>query len=132
VAKLDLNALAFAVALPLAMAVFGPVLAGSGLRNWFPQLKAPRWQLPMWAFVSVGAVGYVLDAIIAYRLLTVVQQADGRVVALAALLVVMLYNELWNYAFIVRRSTHAGFIGMLAFLAPLAVLQVDLWVYDRP
>jgi translocator protein len=44
----------------------------------------------------------------------------------------MLYNELWNYAFFGLRSTFAGFLGVLAFLAPLAVLQVALTVYDRP
>ena len=129
---LDLTALAVAVALPVGMAVLGTILAGSALKEWFAHLKAPRWQLPMWAFISVGALGYVLDAVILYRLLTDVQDADGRVVALTALVVVMLYNELWNYAFIGRRSTYAGWVGVLAFLPPLAVLQVALAVCDRP
>jgi tryptophan-rich sensory protein len=132
VPTLDLTALAVAVALPIGMAVLGTVLAGSALKDWFAQLKTPRWQLPLWAFIGAGAVGYVLDAVILYRLLTVVHDADGRVVALAALVVVMLYNELWNYAFIGQRSTYAGWVGVLAFLAPLAVLQVALAVYDRP
>jgi tryptophan-rich sensory protein len=114
VPTLDLTALAVAVALPVGMAVLGTILAGSALKEWFAHLKAPRWQLPMWAFISVGALGYVLDAVILYRLLTVVQDADGRVVALTALVVVMLYNELWNYAFIGRRSTYAGWVGRLA------------------
>ena len=128
----DLAALAVAVALPVAMAVLGTILAGSALKEWFAQLKTPRWQLPMWAFISVGGAGYLLDAVILYRLLTLVQDAGGRVVALTALVVVMLYNELWNYAFIGLRSTYAGLVGVLAFLAPLAVLQVALAVYDRP
>jgi tryptophan-rich sensory protein len=117
--------------LPVAMAVLGTILAGSALREWFAQLKTPRWQLPMWAFITVGAVVYVLDAVILYRLLTLVQDADARVVALTALVVVMLYNELWNYAFIGLRSTYAGLVGVLGFLAPLAVLQVALAVYER-
>jgi tryptophan-rich sensory protein len=57
VPTLDLTALAIAVALPVAMAVPGTILAGSALKEWFAQLKSPRWQLPMWAFISVGAVG---------------------------------------------------------------------------
>ncbi len=114
------------------MAVLGTLLAGSALKEWFVRLNTPRWQLPMWAFISTGVVGYVLDGVILYRLLTVLQDAGGRVVALTALIVVMLYNELWNYAFIGLRSTYAGLVGVLAFLAPLTVLQVALAVYDRP
>jgi tryptophan-rich sensory protein len=128
----DPVALALAVVLPLGMAVVGTVLAGSALKDWFVHLKGPRWQLPLWAFITVGALGYVLDAVILYRLMAVVDDPGGRVVALTALVVVMLYNELWNYAFIGRRSTYAGWIGVLAFLAPLAILQVALAVYDRP
>src|SRR5437899_2990074 len=79
VPPLDLSALAVAVALPVAMAVLGTLLAGSALKEWFAQLKTPRWHLPMWAFISVGAVGYVLDAVILYRLLTLVQDASARI-----------------------------------------------------
>ena len=128
----DPVALALAVVLPVGMAVFGTVLAGSALKDWFVHLKGPRWQLPLWPFIAVGALGYLLDAVILYRLMTVVDDLGGRVVALTALIVVMLYNEIWNYAFIGRRSTYAGWIGVLAFLAPLAILQVALAVYDRP
>ena len=128
----DAVALVLAVVLPVGMAVLGTVLAGSGLKEWFVQLEGPRWQLPLWAFIGVGALGYVFDAVILYRLMTVVDDLGGRVVALTALVVVMLYNELWNYAFVGRRSTYAGWIGVLAFLAPLAILQVALAVYDRP
>ena len=70
--------------------------------------------------------------LILYRLLAVVQDADGRVVALAALFILLLYNELWNCAFIGQRSSYAGWVGVVAFLAPLAVLQVALAVDDRP
>jgi tryptophan-rich sensory protein len=132
VLTLDLIALAVAVAVPVGMAALGTVLAGSALKDWFVHLKGPRWQLPLWAFIAVGALGYLLDAVILYRLITVVDDPGGRVVALTALVVVMLYNELWNYACIGRRSTYAGWIGVLAFLAPLAILQVALAVYDRP
>jgi translocator protein len=125
-------ALAVAVGLCLVMALLGSLLTGNQLRGWFADLRTPRWQLPLWAFIGVGIVVYVLDAVIAYRLLTVLHDTAARVVALTALVVVMLYNELWNYAFFGLRSTFAGFLGVLAFLAPLAVLQVALTVYDRP
>lgn len=133
VALLILNgpALTATVVLCLAMALLGALLTGNQLTGWFAGLRTPRWQLPLGAFIGVGVVVYALDAVIAYRLLTVVHDPGGRVVALAALVVVMLYNELWNYAFFGLRSTFAGFLGVLAFLAPLAVLQVALAVYER-
>jgi hypothetical protein len=42
----------------------------------------------------------------------------------------MVCNTLWNYALFATRSTLVGFLGLLAFLAPLLVLQVALFVYD--
>jgi tryptophan-rich sensory protein len=38
-------------------------------------------------------------------------------------LLVLAGNELWNAAFFGRRSTKAGFAGILVFLVPLLALQ---------
>ena len=130
-ASLNIAALAIAGGFSLAMALLGALLTGNALTTWFAGLRAPRWQLPLWGFVVVGLAGYALDTIIAYRLLTVVR-GEGRVVTLTGLAVVMLYNELWNYTLFGLRSPFAGFVGVLAFLAPLAILQVALAAYDRP
>ena len=54
-----------------------------------------------------------------------------RIIALKALVVVMLYNELWNYVFFRWQNTFAGFLGVLAFLAPLVILQVTLFLVER-
>ncbi|MDQ2997942.1 MAG: hypothetical protein M3R61_12925, partial [Chloroflexota bacterium] len=51
---------------------------------------------------------------------------------IAAMLILMLYNELWNGAFFRLRSTLVGLVGVLAFLAPLTLVQIALAVYDRP
>ena len=80
-------ALAVAVGLCVAMAVLGSLLTGNQLRGWFTDLRTPRWQLPLWAFIGTGIVVYVLDAIIAYRLLTVLHDTAARVVTLTALVV---------------------------------------------
>jgi tryptophan-rich sensory protein len=42
----------------------------------------------------------------------------------------MVFNALWNYAFFESRNVLVGFLGLLAFLAPLVILQVALFVYD--
>src|SRR6266571_263651 len=93
---LNIPSLLLALALSLAMAVLGGLLTGNQLTRWFATLQKPRLQLPLWAFVSVGIIGYIFDTIIAYRLLTGVPDQTDRIIALMALAVVMLYNELWK------------------------------------
>ena len=124
--------LAYAVRLCTAVAVLEGVLKGSGLRDWYPRLRKPRWQIPLWASVLVGLIVYVIDGFVAYRMLTVVPSAGDRAVALTALVVVMVLCALWNYAFFEYRSTLVGFVGLIGFLGPLLVLQTALFVYDPP
>ena len=122
--------LAYAVGLCAAVAVLEGVLTGSGLKDWYPHLRKPRWRIPLWASVLVGLIVYVIDGFVAYRVLTAVPSAGDRVVALTALVVVMVLNALWNYAFFEYRSTLVGFLGIVGFLGPLLVLQAALFVYD--
>jgi len=46
-------------------------------------------------------------------------------------LLVLAGNELWNAAFLGRRSPRAGFLGVLVFLGPLLALQNSV-ALDRP
>jgi tryptophan-rich sensory protein len=66
----------------------------------------------------------MIDGFVTYRILTVVPSVGDRAVALTALVVVMVLNALWNYAFFEYRSTLVGFLG------PLLVFQTALFVYD--
>ncbi len=127
---LNITALVVAVVVCVAMALLGGLLTGNSLKGWYAGLAKPRWQIPLWAFVAIGLIGYVMDAVILYRLLSFAHDSAGKVIALTAMIVVMLYNELWNYAFFGWRSTLAGFVGIVAFLAPLTILQVILVEYD--
>lgn len=128
---LNVPALLFAVALSLGMAIIGGLLTGNQLTRWFATLCKPRFQLPLWGFVCVGLFGYIVDSIITYRLLTVVPEQIARIIALTALVVVMLYNELWNIVLFRRHNNLAGFLGVLVFLIPFAFLQVTLALVDH-
>ena len=127
---LNVPALLFAVALSLGMAIIGGLLTGNQLTWWFATLHKPPFQLPLWGFVGVGLFGYIVDSVIAYRLLTVGPEQNARTIALTALIVVMLYNELWNIVLFRWHNTLAGFLGVLAFLIPLTILQVALVFVD--
>ncbi|HEV2091808.1 MAG TPA: tryptophan-rich sensory protein [Rubrobacter sp.] len=122
--------LAYAVGLCAAVAVLEGFLTGGGLKDWYPRLRKPRWHIPLWASVAVGLIVYAIDGFVAYRLLTAVPSAGDRAVALAALVVVMVLNALWNYAFFEYRSTLVGFLGITGFVGPLLVLQTALFVYE--
>jgi benzodiazapine receptor len=124
--------LAFSVGLCAAVAVLEGFLTGGGLKDWYPYLRKPRWQIPLWASIAVGLIVYVIDGFVAYRLLTAVPSVGDRAVALTALVVVMVLNALWSYAFFEYRSTLVGFLGIIGFLGPLLVLQMALFVYDLP
>jgi translocator protein len=126
-------AVAASVGICLSVAALEGLLtaaAGDGLKAWYPRLRKPRWHMPLWASGVVAALVYVIDGFVAYRALTAFPSREGSVVALTALVVVMVLNASWNYAFFAYRSTLIGFLGLVGFLGPLVVLQVALFAYD--
>ena len=73
----------------------------------------------------------MLFAVVLYRVLSLVGDARGRAISLGLALGVMLLNEIWNYAFFGLRSTLAGFLGIVVFVALLTALVAVLLRYER-
>ena len=69
-------------------------------------------------FYLVGVLYYILFAVVLYRVLVHAENRRERMRCLALIISVMLLNELWNYGFFGLRSTLAGFLGIVVFLAP--------------
>lgn len=101
-----------------AAAVAGNAFIGKPAMDWFRGLTAPRWQLPLPASMAVGAAYY---GIIGEVLARSIDRRDARSTAWS--LAVLVGNEAWNGAFFGRRSVRAGFLGLCAFIVPLAALQ---------
>jgi translocator protein len=129
---IDPARLAIVVVWTVAMALLGTVLAGDAVKTWYPTLVKGRIEIPIPLFAAVGLVCYVFEAIVAYRLLGLVTEHQAAVVTLFALVVVMLYNELWNGALFRLRSPFAALVALLGFLAPLAILLVGCALVDLP
>jgi tryptophan-rich sensory protein len=107
-----------ASALTGAAAVAGNAFVGKGAMAWFRGLTAPRWQLPLPAFLVVGALYY---GVIGHVLARSIDRRDARSTAWS--LAVLIGNEAWNGVFFGRRSARAGLVGLCAFVVPLAALQ---------
>jgi tryptophan-rich sensory protein len=122
--------LAVSVGVCLGLAVLGNLWVGDALKTWYPRLVKPRWLVPLWGFIVVALAVYVVEGVVLYRLLVHVEPPEGKAVAVTALVVLMVANEAWNYAFFGLRSTLAALVGIVAFLAPLIVLMVALFAYE--
>jgi translocator protein len=120
-----------AVVLPVLFAVFGTVLVGGTGLEWYEGLEKPGFLVPLGIFYLVGALYYVLFALVLYRVLSRVGDTRGRVISLGLTVGVMLFNELWNYAFFGLRSTLAGFLGIVVFLVLLTALVAALLRCER-
>lgn len=99
-------------------AVLGNAFIGRESLEWFTGLRRPAMQLPMWGFYVIGVINYPLMGVVVHR---AVVAEDRRSYRLAV--TVLACGELWNVLLFGRRSPRAGFLGVLAFLLPLGLLQ---------
>lgn len=120
-----------AVAACILFSILGTVFVGGNLGYWYAGLEKPSFLVPLPVFYLVGAVYYVLFAFVLYRVLVHVEDRGAKAICLSLVLLVMLLNEVWNYAFFGLRSTLLGFLGMALFLAPLTALLVALSQHER-
>ena len=121
----SMRALAAVAGPPAAAAVIGNAFVGRESLRWFRELRKPRMQLPLPAFLAVGAVYYAQLGWVLHRARRTEDRGGNRA------LLVLAGNELWNAAFFGGRSPRAGFLGVLAFLGPLLALQKAV-ASDRP
>jgi tryptophan-rich sensory protein len=111
------SAFAITVASTVVAATVGNLLIPKPALAWFRGLSWPRWLVPYPVFIAVGIAYYLMIATVLYRAL---DRSDTSATVWA--LVVIVANEAWNAIFFGLRSTLGGFIGIVAFTAPLAVL----------
>jgi len=127
---MNYRALGWAIALCLVMALTEILLGTKGLA-WYADIEKPTWHLPMSGWALVVILVYLLNGFIAFRLLSVPLRTGERVIGLVSLVIVMLFNSIWTYAFLASENTLVGVLGLIAYLAPLSILQTSLWFYDR-
>jgi tryptophan-rich sensory protein len=120
------STLARSVGSTLAAAVAGNIFVKREDLTWLTELRRPRMQVPLSVSFATGGLYYASIGTVLHRSLV---RGDQQAHRLA--LAVLAGNELWNVAFFGRRSTQAGFLGVLVFSVPVCLLQAAL-VADRP
>ena len=128
---MDWWALATAVAICIATAGAEGALSGKELPRWLASLAHPRLYAPLWAWVAAALATYLIQGLVAYRLLAGPLATAGWL-ALAALIAVMAANVAYNVILDRTRDARWAFVGLLYFLPLLAVLQLCLFFADRP
>jgi tryptophan-rich sensory protein len=123
------TATAFAVALCFVAAGLEGVLGGRDLPKWLQSLNRPRLYAPLFVWVLAAAVTYLLQGVIAYRLVAYASTALG-IAALVVLVMVMAANIAYNVILDRTRDPRWAYRGLLWFLPLLILLQVILHMAD--
>ena len=128
----DHTALSLAIGTPVGFAVLGGAVTGDSLTTWYPSLRKSKLVLPLWAFLPVAMLYYLMCGRILFRLVARVAPSRDQRRALALLLTMMTANEGWNYLLFGRQSTREGLWGMLGFVSLTIGLFRVLYQVDQP
>jgi benzodiazapine receptor len=126
---IKIAAISFLITLTIAIA--GVLLAGNGMESWYSTLKMPWLNIPIWIFIPVQILYYLICGIIIYRILIYVAPGKQRNTSLAIFLTMMIYAEIWNFLFLGLESTLAGFVGIVIFSMVAIIVYLHLRRNER-
>ena len=118
-----------AVVLCTTMALAEALLSSRDLVAWLSSLKRPRLYAPLWVWMLVALLTYLLQGVIAFRLVAHAHEGYG-MIALLALFGVMAANVAYNVVLDRTRNPAWAYRGLLWFLPLLIALQVLLFWSD--
>lgn len=123
------SAAAMAAIICLIAAFVESRLSGEDLAKWLQSLRRPRYFAPLFVWVLAAVLTYILQGIIAYRLIA---HADApyRIPALIVLVAIMAGNIAYNMVLDRTRDPRWAYWGLLWFLPLLLSLQIVLLFAD--
>ncbi len=117
------RAILFSLLICAGGALLEGLSAGREIKQRLAELRMPRFAVPFWGWIVIGALYYVICFAIACRLF-LLPPSPARHLAFALLGSVMLINAAWNYFFFRARNLgQAYWIGW-----PYSVLAVALFI----
>lgn len=113
----SLKTILIAAAIVFAFAVLGALISGDPNTGPYSAMLQPKIAPPLWGWLTIASLYYTGAVVIITRLW------NGKGAALAAILLVLLSNELWNvFLFQMGRADYA-FYALLPFAALVIVAQ---------
>lgn len=128
--KKNLKYLLLSIGICFVFAIFGGLLTGNSLENWFTEIEHPWFSLPLTGWYIVGGLYYIMAIAILYQLL-IVKNEPERKIAIWLTIAMIVGNEFWNYLFFGLESTFAGFIGLIPFTIIVIFLFIILWKFQK-
>jgi tryptophan-rich sensory protein len=124
-------ALAVSLVLCIAAAVLEGVLAGTGVKQRFAELRQPPLSPPLGMWVVIGVLYYAICFAVLYRILSLGLHSALALIAFALLLALMLANAVWNYVFFRRKNLRGSLMYFYAYGALTLALTSVLVSVDR-
>ena len=113
----------------VAMVTAEGMLTSRDFTAWLNSLNRPRLYAPMPVWVAVAVTTYVLQGVIAYRLIEYADPILGSL-SLLVLALLMFANVAYNVVLDRTRNPAWAYRGLHWFLPVLAMLQVFLFLAD--
>ncbi len=114
----------------LAAVVLEGVCAGGDIRSRLAELRKPRFVPPLWGWIAIGVVYYVICFAVLYRLFSLTNATPFRSGAILLTVLLMLINAGWNWSFFRSRNLlYALLLGVcytvLALMLTALLLRID-------
>jgi benzodiazapine receptor len=119
----------WALAICFGVVALEGLFAGPGVRQRLAQLKQPHYSPPFAVWMAIGGVYYLICFVVLSRLINSTE-SPLHGAALAAMLLLLIGNAVWNLTFFRLKNVEASTIVMVACVAAALVVEILLTRID--
>ena len=127
----NLKTTAVSLAVCLVAAILEAALSGTNVKGYLASLTLPPFSPPLWAWYLIGAAYYVMCFAVLYRVIRHGRSGVWRNVAIALVMLLMVANAAWNWAFFRIQDPFVSFLVLVPYDAVVAALLVMVLRVDR-
>lgn len=119
------------LAICLGFVLLEGAFAGGDVAEKYAAMRLPPYSPPLWAWLIIGGMYYVVCFIVLYRLLHLSGQGWLRSVALCLTVLMMSINAAWNVVFFHTMDFQLAFLTLIPYTLVALALLVTLMKLDR-
>ena len=125
------KALLISIGSILVIAILGNIFIGDALTSWYLSLTKPWFLVPLWFFIVIGIIYYIMGGTLLYRAQIYINDTKSKSNSILLIYTMLVANEIWNYIFFGLRNLFLGFIGLIAFFLIAVILSYTLRKNDK-